>query len=469
MKHLIRFLIASLFVFGLTTVNAQDQNNPWSIAIGTNAIDFFPVGTSDGLPSQEQGALFEEFFNANDHFNFIPTVANISVSRYIGDNFSVSVTGSFNTIDRFGDRRTTEDLQHYAADAGISYSFKNLIKSKWLDPYLGVGAGASWLEQEVSEAVVAFGTGNGSAGVKFWVAENWNINLGSTFKLAFEDEDGRDHFQHFASIGFNFGGKDSDGDGIYDREDECPEVPGLAQFNGCPDSDGDGIQDSKDDCPQVFGLADFNGCPDTDGDGIPDTKDACPTIPGIAALGGCPDADGDGIKDSDDNCPNEAGPSANNGCPWKDSDGDGVLDKDDNCPDVVGTVANDGCPEAPEVTVEVLNELNVQFQNVLFDNNKATIRTESYSVLDNVASIMKEYTGSRFLIEGHTDSRGRDSYNLDLSNRRAAAVLSYLLGKGIDRSRLDSRGFGETQPVASNDTAAGRQANRRVQLSILQN
>ena len=121
------------------------------------------------------------------------------------------------------------------------------------------------------------------------------------------------------------------------------------------------------------------------------------------------------------------------------------------------------------MTVEVLNELNVQFQNVLFDNNKATIRTESYSVLDNVASIMKEYTGSRFLIEGHTDSRGRDSYNLDLSNRRAAAVLSYLLGKGIDRSRLDSRGFGETQPVASNDTAAGRQANRRVQLSILQN
>ena len=469
MKHLSRFLIASLLIFGLTTVNAQDQNNPWAISIGTNAIDFFPVGDTEGLSPGERGNIFEEFFNANDHWNFIPSVANITVSRYIGDNFSVSVTGSFNTIERFGDRETVEDLQHYAADAGIAYSFRDLVGINWLDPYLGVGAGATWLEQESSEAVEAFGTANGSAGVKFWIAENWNVNLGTTFKYAFEDEVGADHFQHFASIGFNFGGKDTDGDGIYDRDDECPEVAGLAQFNGCPDSDGDGIQDSKDACPQVFGLADYEGCPDTDGDGIPDTKDACPTVAGSAALGGCPDADGDGIKDSDDNCPQEAGPRANSGCPWADKDGDGVLDKDDNCIDVPGTVANNGCPDDPEVTVEVLNELNVQFKSVLFDNNKATIRAESNATLNNVANIMKEYPKSRFLIEGHTDSRGRDAYNQKLSDERASAVLNYLIGRGIDRSRLESKGFGEAQPVASNDTAAGRQENRRVQLSILKN
>lgn len=471
MKHLSRFLIASLLVFGLTSVNAQDQNNPWSITIGSNAVDFFPVGDTDGFSPVERGSFGEELFNANDHWNFIPSVANITVSRYIGDNFSVGVTGSYNTISRFGGRETVEDLQLYTADARVTYSFNkivdNIIGAKWLDPYLGVGAGASWLEREDTEAVVAFGTANGTGGVKIWLAENWNVDLASTFKYAFEDENpARDYFQYTFGIGYSFGGKDTDGDGIYDRDDECPEVAGLAQFNGCPDSDGDGIQDSKDACPQVFGLADFEGCPDSDGDGIPDPKDACPTVAGTAALGGCPDADGDGIKDSDDSCPNESGPRANNGCPYQDKDGDGVLDKDDNCPDVAGTVANDGCPE---ISVEVVNELNVQFKSVLFDNAKASIRAESYSTLDNVASIMQEYPRSRFLIEGHTDSRGRDAYNQKLSDERAASVLNYLIGKGISSSRLQSKGFGETQPIASNDTAAGRQENRRVQLSILKN
>ena len=472
MKHLSRFLFASLMVFGLTTVNAQDKNNPWSIFVGSNAVDFFPVGDPIGNPPgaggglEERGNLFEEFFNANDHWNFIPSVSVLSVSRYIGDGFVVSATGSYNVIQRFGGRTTTEDLQYYSADGQISYSFKELVGLNWLDPYLGVGAGATWLEQEGSEAIVSFGTANGSAGVKFWLGENWNVGVGTTYKYAFEEEFGRDYFQHTFGIGYNFGGKDTDGDGIYDKDDECPDVAGLAQFNGCPDSDGDGIQDSKDACPQVFGLAAYEGCPDTDGDGIPDPKDACPTVAGTAALGGCPDADNDGIKDSDDNCPNEAGPSANGGCPWPDGDGDGVLDKDDNCPDVAGTVANDGCPE---ISVEIINELNVQFKSVLFDNAKASIRTESYATLDNVANIMKEYPRSRFLIEGHTDSRGRDEYNLNLSNERAASVLNYLTGKGVSASRLESKGFGEAQPVASNDTAAGRQENRRVQLSILKN
>jgi len=467
MKHLSRFLIASLLVFGLTSVNAQDQNNPWAIEIGTNAVDFFPVGDTDGFPVEERGNFGEELFNANDHFNFIASIANIKVSRYIGDNFTASVKGSYNTIDRFGGRRLGEDLQFYTADGEVSYSFQKLIGVNWLDPYLGVGAGVTWLDREQSDATISFGTAHGTVGVKFWLAENWNVALGSNYKYAFEDDDvARDYFQHTIGIGFSFGGKDTDGDGIYDRDDECPEVAGLAQFNGCPDSDGDGIQDSKDACPQVFGLADFEGCPDTDGDGIPDPKDACPTVAGTAALGGCPDADGDGIKDSDDNCPNESGPRANGGCPYQDKDGDGVLDKDDNCPDVAGTVANDGCPE---ISVEVVNELNVQFKSVLFDNAKASIRTESYPTLDNVASIMQEYPRSRFLIEGHTDSRGRDAYNQKLSDERAASVLNYLISKGISSSRLESKGFGESQPIASNDTAAGRQENRRVQLSILKN
>lgn len=468
MKHLSRFLVASLMILAVGSVNAQDENNPWSISIGANAVDTYPVGDAlDGVPGEGEirGNLFEEFFNAEDHWSIVPSVSYINVSRYIGDGFVVGVSGSLNRIDKLGDSRPINDLQYYAADAEVGYSLRNLIGGvgTYLDPSISVGGGYTWLENTLSDTD-GFGTANAAVGLKIWLSENFNIGLQSKYKHAFEDE-GTKHFQHVASLGIAFGGKDTDGDGIFDKDDACPEVAGIEEFNGCPDTDGDGIEDSKDACPSVFGLAQFDGCADTDGDGIADPKDACPTVAGVAALGGCPDADGDGIKDADDACPNEAGPRANNGCPYEDKDGDSVLDKDDECPDVPGTVANNGCPE---VSVEVLNQLNVDFKNVLFDYSKASLRSESFTALDKVAAIMQEYPTTRFLIEGHTDSRGRDSYNKSLSDQRAASVRVYLEGKGIPASRLESKGFGEERPVASNDTAAGRQENRRVELSILE-
>lgn len=137
---------------------------------------------------------------------------------------------------------------------------------------------------------------------------------------------------------------DTDNDSIPDKDDKCPEVAGLKQFDGCPDTDGDGIQDQEDECPEEAGLAEFNGCPDTDGDGIPDFKDACPEVAGPTELDGCPDTDEDGILDYLDECPTEAGPRENNGCPWPDTDGDGILDKDDKCPYISGPARNQGCP-----------------------------------------------------------------------------------------------------------------------------
>ena len=470
MKHLNRFLVASLLIMFIGSVQAQDANNPWAFSIGVNAIDFYPTGLDNSTVGigGESDELFGEFFNIEDHWNIVPSVSYVNVSRYIGDGFAVGVSGSLNRIDQIGDRAPRNDLQYFALDGDVSYSLKNAIGSTWFDPYVTAGAGYSWLESEATGGNIGFGSANGGLGIRFWFSENFNFGVKSQYKHAFEEESNR-LFQHVASLGIAFGGKDTDGDGIYDKDDACPEVPGIEEFNGCPDSDGDGIEDSKDACPNVPGVAEFDGCVDSDGDGIPDPKDACPTVAGVASLGGCPDADGDGIKDSDDGCPNEAGPRANNGCPYTDKDGDGVLDKDDNCPDEKGTVANDGCPEVvvPQVSVEVINELNVQFQNVLFDYNKATIRQESYATLNNVADIMKEYTNTVFLIEGHTDDRGRDSYNLNLSDQRASSVRSYLTSRGISPSRLQSKGFGEARPVASNSTAAGRQQNRRVELSII--
>ncbi|PZD79070.1 OmpA family protein [Mesonia sp. K7] len=455
MKHLSRLLLVSMFFMVAFTVNAQDKNNPWVLGIGTNAVDFYPA---------QKDAPFSEFFNAGDHYNILPAVSRISLTRYIGSGFSGQLAGSLNNIDQIGDYGV-EDFMYYSADATVLYNLRSLINPEgWFDPYLGIGGSYVWLGEE--ETFMA----NGTAGINFWVADNIAINLQTIFKydvsdeLMFEDvPDGASHFQHVLGIKFAFGGTDTDGDGIYDDEDECPETPGLEEFNGCPDSDGDGIEDRKDDCPNEAGPAELNGCPDSDGDGIADKDDDCPNEAGSAELNGCPDSDGDGIADKDDDCPEEAGPAENNGCPWQDRDNDGVLDKDDQCPDVAGTTANNGCPE---VTVEIINELNEYSKTILFDLNKSTIRKESYDALNSIASIMNEYPNAKFHIEGHTDSQGSDAYNMKLSKERAASVMTYLSGHGVSASRITSEGYGESRPIATNKTAAGRQQNRRVEISL---
>ncbi|MBC7553322.1 MAG: thrombospondin type 3 repeat-containing protein, partial [Taibaiella sp.] len=146
---------------------------------------------------------------------------------------------------------------------------------------------------------------------------------------------------------FVFQAKDRDGDGIRDKKDKCPDVAGLAKFEGYPDTDGDGIPDKDDLCPTVAGLVRFHGCPDTDGDGIPDKDNLCPTIAGPVQLRGCPDRDGDGIADKDDKCPDQPGLAQFSGCP--DTDGDGIPDNEDKCPTVAGPVSNQGCPDTTKV------------------------------------------------------------------------------------------------------------------------
>jgi len=261
------------------------------------------------------------------------------------------------------------------------------------------------------------------------------------------------------------GGTDTDGDGVYDKFDACPEVFGLAEFDGCPDTDGDGIIDSLDACPDVAGLAEFNGCPDTDGDGVPDAKDACPDVAGLVQFDGCPDADGDGTPEPKDQCPTVAGPVENNGCPWPDQDGDGVADKDDKCPTVAGPASNQGCPD--ELTIEHSEALKQLARTVYFETGKATFKSETIGRLDTAFGIISEYPVSKFHIEGHTDSTGSNAINAKLSTARANAVKEYLISKGFPADHLTSEGYGSSQPVDSNKTASGRAMNRRVEIKLV--
>lgn len=448
MKDLNKLLLIGILLLSFTTVQAQDENNPWAIGIGVNAVDFYPVGENAPF-----GDYFEDFFNAGDHWNILPALSRLTVARHIGNGFYFEAAGSVNQIDKFGDD-AADDLLYVGLDGTFNYSFR--ANDSWFDPVLGVGGGYTWLDDEGGATL------NGAITLNFWVTDNLAISLQPMYKHAFND-DFNSHWQHSAGVKFALGGTDTDGDGIYDKDDECPEVPGLPEFNGCPDSDGDGIQDSLDACPNEAGLAEFDGCPDTDGDGVPDPQDDCPTVAGLESLNGCPDADGDGVADNEDECPQEAGPAENNGCPYEDRDNDGVLDKDDECPDVAGTAENNGCPEP---TVEVINELNEFSRTILFDLNKSSIRQESNETLESIAEIMKEYSNTIFHIEGHTDSTGAAEYNEQLSRERAASVREFLVSRGIPENRLTSEGYGESQPISSNNTAQGRQENRRVEISL---
>jgi outer membrane protein OmpA-like peptidoglycan-associated protein len=238
---------------------------------------------------------------------------------------------------------------------------------------------------------------------------------------------------------------DSDGDGILDPDDECVDVPGVAQYQGCPipDTDKDGILDPDDECVDVPGVAQYKGCPipDTDGDGILDPDDECVDVPGVAQYKGCPipDTDGDGILDPDDDCPKV--PETDNG--FQDQDG---------CPDKV--------PEKVDAFTGVI-------EGIYFDTGKATIKPASLPKLDEALAVLTEHPSLRIEISGHTDDQGDDASNLTLSRERAEAVKAYFTGKGIDQGRIQTRGAGEAEPIESNKTKKGRAKNRRIEFKLL--
>jgi outer membrane protein OmpA-like peptidoglycan-associated protein len=220
--------------------------------------------------------------------------------------------------------------------------------------------------------------------------------------------------------------KDTDGDGIPDDIDACPNEP----------------EDHKDPDPN-------DGCPapsDRDGDGIPDNVDKCPDQP----------EDKDGIQDQD-------------GCPEDDADGDGIPDTKDACPREPGGPDPDpkknGCPKFIRMDKGRVNVL----QQVHFATGSATIEPDSFPMLGEIVALLNANPQiKKMRIEGHTDNRGNADMNLDLSKRRAASVRIWLVQHGVADGRLESEGYGLTRPIDSNDTEAGRLANRRVEFKILE-
>ena len=244
------------------------------------------------------------------------------------------------------------------------------------------------------------------------------------------------------------------------------------------DSDNDGFADPRDACPMQPGVAP-NGCPapvavvDTDRDGIPDATDPCPAEAEDgqppSPSDGCPnkDLDGDGILVPEDKCPTEKG-VAPDGCPIKDQDGDGIPDALDKCPDKPETKNGfedaDGCPdELPKALAKFAGVI----KGIEFDFGKATIRKDSNKLLDEAVKVLAEYKDLHVLVSGFTDDVGDRQTNLDLSEARARSVKDYMVGKGIDTGRIETRGAGPDDPIADNKTEKGRQQNRRIEFKLI--
>ena len=214
---------------------------------------------------------------------------------------------------------------------------------------------------------------------------------------------------------------------------------------------------------------------DTDSDGITDDRDQCINEPedkdGYLDDDGCPDPDNDadGILDANDKCVNDPedmdGFEDEDGCPDPDNDQDGVADLDDFCPNTPGIKSGDhpGCPKKNSLIVVTQTEIRIT-QQIQFEFNKSVIRPGiSFKILDEVVGVLNDNPKISLEVQGHTDNKGSEAYNMNLSQTRADAVKAYLVGHGIGADRLISKGYGFHQPLVPNTTAANRELNRRVQ------
>jgi outer membrane protein OmpA-like peptidoglycan-associated protein len=467
---------------------AQNADNPLAITAGFGVKDY----------AGELGAQVLRFKGRELQPN-----AYLGASLYLSPSFDVMFGGSFGKYGFL--KNGSENFDGTTFDVSAVFKYKILKENAVIAPYLLAGVG-TWYYKGKSNNTTEYNTItlNLPLGLGFRIRTNQDLSfyVQSTYNYQIVEDkyDGNDRFNDwkdafvFTSIGMNVNigkAKDTDGDGVADRKDTCPDTPadvkvdekgcpidtdkdgiadhldtcpaeaGEANTQGCPDADKDGIADKDDACPQEAGTTAMKGCADTDNDGIANKDDKCPTVAGKSQFAGCPDTDNDGIQDSDDKCPTVAGLTSLQGCP--DADGDGVTDADDKCPTVSGPASNNGCPVIKQEDVKRLEAIA---KRINFATGSDVLTQASLADLNQLADILKREALYKVEIDGHTDNVGNAAANKTLSQKRANAVKAYLVKKGVAADRLTAIGYGAEKPIADNKTPQGRTQNRRVELKL---
>ncbi|AJE02261.1 outer membrane beta-barrel domain-containing protein [Geobacter pickeringii] len=373
-------------------------------------------------------------FDGDQHLRTDPTFG-LRGGYHLDQNWATELVFGYTPTKETQGQKQHVNAYRYGLD--LLYHF--MPESRFV-PFLAAGFGANTIDRVQNDTHDAYA--NYGAGVNYFLTDNLALRGDVRHIIVFNTND--NNVEYTAGVNYLFGGvrpaavKATPPPEPPKVEPPKPEPPKPEPVKLVPpppapplDSDGDGVPDTLDKCPDTpKGVAvDKDGCPkDSDGDGVPDYLDKCPDTP-------------KGVAVDKDGCP-------------KDSDGDGVPDYLDKCPDTPRglKVDKDGCPE--KVSIDLKIE---------FDTDKAVVKAKYNDEIKRVADFMTQYPETKAVIEGHTDNKGSAAYNLKLSERRAAAVRAYLIEKfGIDASRVAAKGYGLTKPIADNATEAGRQKNRRV-------
>src|SRR4030095_10543597 len=437
MKKVLAALLA-LFLVGPVVHAQDDEIRPAAIGVSFILNDYVTaqrirssslsnvLNTNQWAKVKEMspGLALSFFKGLRKKIDFASTLAGSYVNYTIPDH-------SPSTMDRF------------LLEGDASLNFKLVSEKYWVQPYFLAGVGAQMYTGTYFGAFIPTGLG-----LKVNLFDETHFFVTTQYRIPVTQGSVEYHFFNQFGIAGRIGNK---------KEPVAKVLPPLPV-----DTDNDGLIDSLDKCPTVPGLTKYEGCPvpDTDKDGINDEEDKCPTAAGVARYQGgpVPDTDKDGINDEEDKCPTEAGPASNQGCPFKDTDGDGIVDDQHKCPTVAGVRENDGCPAIP----------GFDAKNVQFVTGKATLSKSATGELNEMAAYLNKYPELKLAINGHTDNVGNAPANQRLSERRAASARNYLVKKGVSADRITASGFGMSQPLADNNTAANRALNRRIEFKISQ-
>lgn len=442
-----RKVLCSLLALGTFIVVCAQGNGyikPATLTVNFSGIDFKTPASLRGRP----------VLPAYSNFSLKNVWAGLGISYLKGVGTKIDFVGSVNGTFLYypfrNERGNINRTRHLLLAADAALNIKMLSDKHPLVPYITAGVGA-FSYDTASGGYIPLGIG-----LQYNVKNKVYILLNAQYRLPIGTLANNNLFY---SLGVGIPLKKV---GNRQTKKTLPDVPDVPVVKPVVeekpvvvadvDTDGDGIVDRLDKCPTVAGLAQYQGCPipDTDGDGVIDDEDRCPTIPGLARYKGCPipDSDGDGINDEIDRCPTVAGPASNGGCPTK-----ATANTTTN---TVTTLS----------TADITKQIGIAAKEIYFETAKAILLPKSFSKLNTVVALMKENEALKIEVDGHTDNVGTIVHNQTLSENRAAAVVAYIVSKGIAPNRLMSKGFGGSVPIVTNATPAGRAKNRRVEIKI---
>ncbi len=448
---------------------ADPNKSNYKYRIGLSLIDLGSVKFDKNAATfhlETNSVIYPEYRSSKytSNYNFDTTISQVIIGfptiSFVEDNFkmalptALTVQGDWNFYKSFYLNATIVKAFGHSSGQGVKrpdvYSITPRFENKWFE--FSVPMSLLYYHELKPRIGFAVRAGNFFIGGDAW---------GGLFGI--HDFEGADFYGgvHFFLPGKKL--KDTDGDLVSDKMDSCLLDKGPCATYGCPDRDKDGVIDKLDRCPDVKGLFYLKGCPDADSDSIPDLDDQCPDEPGLREFAGCPDRDGDKIIDKIDSCPDVPGLAEFAGCP--DRDGDKIIDKNDSCPDVKGILKYHGCPEPPTPPAPPVPPAQIEITGVLFKINSSILDPSTFSILDKAAEIMKANPNSKWSVIGYTDITGRVNSNLILSKARANTVTTYLGKRGVNLdSIVITDGKGIENPIANNNTEAGRIQNRRVEI-----